>query len=155
MAWTPHGYHIPGTVKGAEPPEIVERCGGPFSCLECMRVSAHFINIHKGDKMPDALPVDYAARIPEIDLSREYINWSQEAADAMISFRKNTDPDYNPAEILRFFAWQHLPSGPAAISRKFHKLAVELDIWLSDGPEKSVALRKLLEAKDAAVRSVL
>jgi len=59
-------------------------------------------------------------------------------------------------EILRFFAWVHLPPHLAAVSRQFADLASSLayDPHL-DGPEVAVALRKLLEAKDAAVRARL
>lgn len=59
-------------------------------------------------------------------------------------------------QLLKYFAFDHLPAGVLReTSMKFHALAVELDELLPDGSEKSVALRKLLEAKDAAVRSAL
>lgn len=58
--------------------------------------------------------------------------------------------------LIRFFEYAHLPEGPLrTTSRKFYRLAVDLDEALPDGDEKTVALRKLLEAKDAGVRSVL
>jgi hypothetical protein len=41
------------------------------------------------------------------------------------------------------------------VSVPFSELAHRLDLILPNGPEKSVALRKLLEGKDAAVRSAL
>lgn len=57
---------------------------------------------------------------------------------------------------LRYFAYDHLTRSPLRdVSRLFHVLADTLDAHLPDGPEKSVALRKLLESKDAAVRSAL
>jgi hypothetical protein len=60
------------------------------------------------------------------------------------------------APILRYFAWQHLKPGILqGTSAKFAGLAHDLDLALPDGPEKSVALRKLLESKDAAVRAAL
>ena len=60
------------------------------------------------------------------------------------------------AAILRYFEFAHLNAGPLrATSLKFHALATDVDETLPDGPEKSTALRKLLEAKDAAVRSAL
>lgn len=58
-----------------------------------------------------------------------------------------------PSVILRYFAYEHLPENLRPISKKFCDLANWMDMNLKDGPEKSVALRKLLEAKDAAVRS--
>lgn len=58
--------------------------------------------------------------------------------------------------LLRFFDWQHLPPHLQAVSEPFASLAsrVALDMGLS-GPEQAVALRKLLEAKDCAVRAAL
>lgn len=57
--------------------------------------------------------------------------------------------------ILRFFAYDHLPPALAEVSQPFCDLAHHLERELSPGPEKSVALRKLLESKDAAVRAAL
>lgn len=57
--------------------------------------------------------------------------------------------------ILRFFAYAHLPAHLQVVSKPFGDLANALDGLLPDGPEKSVALRKLLESKDAAVRAAL
>lgn len=57
-------------------------------------------------------------------------------------------------EILRYFSYEHLPEKLRNVSRLFHDLAVQV-AELPPGAERSVALRKLLEAKDAAVRSVL
>ena len=58
--------------------------------------------------------------------------------------------------ILRFFAYDHLPPPQRVISKRFADLADQLvaDPDL-DGAELTVALRKLLESKDAAVRASL
>jgi hypothetical protein len=58
--------------------------------------------------------------------------------------------------LLRFFDYDHLPEPLREISQPFASLADTLagDERL-DGPELTVALRKLLEAKDCAVRSAL
>ncbi len=58
------------------------------------------------------------------------------------------------AQVLRFFAYEHLPPELRAWSHQFHALAWELANGL-EGPELTVALRKLLEAKDCAVRAAL
>lgn len=61
------------------------------------------------------------------------------------------------AQILRYFEYGHLPAGKLRdTSARFGELAHELveDDELG-GPELTVALRKLLEAKDCAVRSAL
>jgi hypothetical protein len=57
--------------------------------------------------------------------------------------------------ILQFFAHEHLHADLRAISRPFGELAQLLVDELPRNPERSVALRKLLEAKDAAVRARL
>jgi hypothetical protein len=57
--------------------------------------------------------------------------------------------------MLKWFEWRHLPDGLRETSAKFGELAKEICGELSPGPERTVALRKLLEAKDAAVRAKL
>lgn len=71
--------------------------------------------------------------------------------------------------ILQFFAYEHLPPHLAMVSKPFCDLAhaivlgdnvpevgtVTIGNPLPRNPERTVALRKLLEAKDAAVRAVL
>lgn len=59
------------------------------------------------------------------------------------------------SEILRFFDYDHLAPPLQLASRPFYDLAHYLDQSLQDSAEKSTALRKLLEAKDAAVRASL
>lgn len=60
------------------------------------------------------------------------------------------------APILRYFSVIHLKPGPLRqTSALFAELAVTIDDALPDSAEKSVALRKLLESKDAAVRAAL
>ena len=55
--------------------------------------------------------------------------------------------------ILQFFAFDHLPDELKAVSGEFCKLAHSMCVLLPRNPERTVALRKLLEAKDAAVRA--
>lgn len=62
---------------------------------------------------------------------------------------------YVPSPIMRYFSHEHLVPELAVVSEPFCDLARKLDRSLPSGPEKSVALRKLLEAKDAAVRAVV
>lgn len=56
--------------------------------------------------------------------------------------------------ILRFFHYAHLPERLQDVSREFCRLAAFVNT-LPRSAERTVALRKLLEAKDAAVRSTL
>lgn len=57
--------------------------------------------------------------------------------------------------LLQFFSYEHLPPHLREVSKPFAELAHALDKSLPSNPESSTALRKLLEAKDCAVRSVL
>lgn len=59
------------------------------------------------------------------------------------------------ASILRHFTHAHLPEHLAAVSRPFCELAESMADLLPADPETTVCLRKLLEAKDCAVRSVV
>ena len=56
--------------------------------------------------------------------------------------------------IMQFFAFLHLPPHLQAVSKPFSELAEQIHS-LPRNPERSVALRKLLEAKDAAVRAAI
>jgi hypothetical protein len=57
--------------------------------------------------------------------------------------------------ILQYFEWEHLPARLAGVSRPFCDLAHALVAELPRSPEVTAALRKLLEAKDCAVRAAL
>jgi hypothetical protein len=57
--------------------------------------------------------------------------------------------------ILQFFSYQHLPEPVQPFSKPFYAMALWIIETMPRNPERSVALRKLLEAKDAAVRSKL
>jgi hypothetical protein len=56
--------------------------------------------------------------------------------------------------IIQFFSYTHLPEALQAVSKPFHDLAQQL-LELPRNPERTAALRKLLESKDAAVRAKL
>jgi hypothetical protein len=57
--------------------------------------------------------------------------------------------------ILQFFTYAHLPEYLHEISSPFCELANFIHDSLPRNPERTVALRKLLEAKDAAVRAAI
>ena len=57
--------------------------------------------------------------------------------------------------ILQFFSFDHLPDNLKIVSGKFCDLAYHVIAVLPRNPERTVALRKLLEAKDAAVRAAI
>lgn len=57
--------------------------------------------------------------------------------------------------LLKWFEYEHLPRNLQAVSMPFCVLANTIVKTVEPGPERVVALRKLLEAKDAAVRAVV
>ncbi len=68
---------------------------------------------------------------------------------------KDGDGPMHNNPILRHFAYDHLPKRLQDVSRAFHALAASNVAALPDGPEKDMCLRKLLEAKDCAVRAAM
>lgn len=82
------------------------------------------------------------------DKANEYIERLNE-----LERTKNPPSD----SMLKYFEYGHLPQALQEVSYKFYELA----LWLlantepTDPRERQVALRKLLEASDAAVRSVI
>jgi len=61
----------------------------------------------------------------------------------------------NEERMLKWFEFGHLPEHLQTVSSGFHELACSMCALVDSGPERTVALRKLLEAKDAAVRAKL
>lgn len=57
--------------------------------------------------------------------------------------------------LMQFFKYDHLPAHLQEISKPFGELAELLVSTLPENPEATTALRKLLEAKDCAVRARL
>lgn len=57
--------------------------------------------------------------------------------------------------LIQFFAYEHLPPYLQQHSKPFADLAQVIVETLPANPERTVALRKLLEAKDCAVRARL
>lgn len=56
---------------------------------------------------------------------------------------------------IEFFKYQHLPAHLQIVSKPFAELAETLANELPDNEESQMAMRKLLEAKDCAVRALL
>lgn len=57
--------------------------------------------------------------------------------------------------MLQFFQYKHLPEHLQEASKPFCELAELIVEKYPSNPERTVALRKLLEAKDCAVRALL
>lgn len=58
------------------------------------------------------------------------------------------------SEIMKFFAYEHLPEKLQLVSKPFAVLADGM-MFLPASAERSAGLRKLLEAKDCFVRASL
>lgn len=63
--------------------------------------------------------------------------------------------NWSTVQILKHFAWSHLPEHLRPYSQNCADLALQMVARLPDGPELTTGLRKLLEAKDCFVRAAL
>ena len=57
--------------------------------------------------------------------------------------------------LMKYFDYSHLPGKLQAVSLLFFELATHIDTTIPESAEKTVGLRKLLEAKDCIVRAAL
>lgn len=55
--------------------------------------------------------------------------------------------------MMQFFGYTHLPENLRAVSEPFCRMAEDVCCNLPRNPERTVCLRKLMEAKDCAVRA--
>ncbi len=58
-------------------------------------------------------------------------------------------------QMMQFFQYALLPPRLQEVSKPFCDLAAAIMNTLPQNPERTVALRKLLEAKDCAVRALI
>lgn len=73
----------------------------------------------------------------------------------MTSTVSTTSEKRDYEHIMQFFSYHHLPDHLQEVNRPFYELANQIMVLAPRNPERTVALRKLLEAKDAAVRAVV
>lgn len=123
----------------------------------------------RGEKESAALPPEWVKRhAPEGNLEAfvggylvryddGYVSWSPKAAfeGGYTKVTLVTDAELSALageHILQFFAFNHLPPHLQEISRPFCEQAVRI-MHEPRNPERTVALRKLLESKDATVRA--
>lgn len=57
--------------------------------------------------------------------------------------------------VLRWFEYEHLPLALQEVSAPFCNLARHIVDTIPRSPERTVALRKLVESKDCAVRAAM
>lgn len=96
---------------------------------------------------------------PADDMVRISFSASKQEADRLGDIDR-TDDTYphllTLAEpLMQYFRFGHLPQALQDRSFPFWELANKIVVEYPRNPERTVALRKLLEAKDAAVRSTL
>ena len=124
------GEHIPYATDGTSPDELAQRFVGDFAKSNSI-VSAKLIH------WPDTTPIvdNLLTGVREFGAFTE--QWQGE-------------------DMLRFFAYGHLPEGlMRETSRMFCHLAFMVVRTTPRSAERTVALRKLLEGKDAAVRAAM
>lgn len=81
---------------------------------------------------------------------KKYIK--EQLMENQIKAQRENDPE-DTEDIFQFFTYAHLPDHLKVVSQPFASLAEHIVNTLPRNAERTVALRKLLESKDAAVRS--
>lgn len=79
-----------------------------------------------------------------------YVSWSPSKA-----FEEAYCKIGREDRMLKWFSFEHLPPKLKKISKTFYNQAIFIASNIDSGPERTAAMRKLLEAKDAAVRAVV
>lgn len=102
------------------------------------------------DRMAQGIEGTHAVGTESLDRSTDGIAAAVESASQELV--REPEPE---EPILKFFAFAHLPERLQEFSGPFSGLAERLVSILPRNAERSTALRKLLEAKDAAVRAAL
>lgn len=127
----------------------IDALGDTFSA----RLAGPSIELHiSGAVFTQVVAVGEVFRIDLHRLDEEAARLVTEQSPQMAQSEPEADaPLVDP--LLQFFEFAHLPPHLAEISGSFAQLAHEICAVLPRNPERTVALRKLLEAKDCAVRA--
>jgi hypothetical protein len=128
---------------------LKEYANWPLTALACCLVAWE-----DGKPLPAAvqeLPKHWARLVRSVDAKR-IIPTPKEPMPEQPS---ETPKQEAPEHILQFFAYRHLPPHLAEVSEPFHDQAHRIVRTIPRNPERTVALRKLLESKDAAVRAAV
>ena len=81
---------------------------------------------------------------------------TNERNEPMDDQKDKETPRLSPSkQLLHFFEFAHLPPHLQPVSAAAWDLACKMEAMLPDCAEKTVGLRKLLEAKDCFVRAAL
>lgn len=130
-------------------PEIIK---GPMYCPDCLGYDPdnpkplnYFSN---GDATCNYCPYVYKSGTAWVITGKDIDDFEKQIT-AM-----HQDMKSRQEFLMQFFRFNHLPDHLQEVSKHFSNLA-QVIILLPANPERTVALRKLLEAKDCAVRAKL
>jgi len=113
---------------------------------------------------PDVMVYDFLAELHKAGnsvVSARLIHWPDTTPiidNLLTSTREHGDfqEKWEGDKLLAYFQFSHLPEGPLReTSRLFCHMAYRIARTIPSSAERTVALRKLLEGKDAAVRAML
>lgn len=132
--------------------------GGNPEMVGIARAHADRMDLWPVKKMPD-LPTPRDTSDDEPRYHPDHIDDNRNSNPGAAAIHPSPD-EFTEAElaidpILRFFHYKHLPPALRAISAPFCQQARSMVDALPRNAERTVALRKLLEAKDCAVRASL
>lgn len=102
--------------------------------------NGHGIKVHRG----------IAYQVWILESCQKYLNKEQPADQPEVA-----PPGTGTDRMLTYFKYEHLPPHLQLVSKPFCDLANQIVETIPSNPERTVALRKLLESKDCAVRAVL
>lgn len=108
-----------------------------------LSVTDHNGNVHKRTSVTLYQPGDEISHV-----NGGYAVW-------MDYQKEQSTPKPQGSTTAKYFAFGHLPAHLQTVSKPLGQLAELLEVLLPNGPEKSVGMRKLLEAKDCFVRAAL
>lgn len=131
------GHGCDRTAKAGEP--LAPPCEST-SCPDC--IARRFVKTFNGGAMQSATLTHWPTYTPIVD--------DLVAEKRVFASFQACQPDDEPT--LQWFTFGHLPPALQAISRPFAEMAYSF-LALPRCAERAVALRKLLECKDAAVRA--
>lgn len=111
-------------------------------------------NIFRGWDIPKDEDPEKEGYLVEYPDSDGYQTWSPRGVFEASYFRIESDTSAEEP-MLKFFGFEHLPEHLQKISKPFAMLVSQIVSIVPRNPERTVAIRKLLESKDCAVRAKL
>lgn len=106
-------------------------------------------NLHTEDFQPHEVTAE------ELEKALQHAKYGPPEPERVATAVRFTDEQLATDPILAYFAYDHLPEHLRAISGIFASVALTTVTIVPRSAERTVSLRKLLEAKNAAVRAAL